>query len=61
MLLSAPILRRMFQVLMIFTGIANIAFILGWRFRRTGRCCPGHAALGTVLPNSWSMIYIPTT
>jgi hypothetical protein len=56
-LLSAPVPVQMFQVLMTATLLANVAFILGWRFRRTGPLFAGLLLWMLCYRNSWSMIY----
>jgi hypothetical protein len=56
-ILSAPVPVDLFQVIMACMLLTNVAFILGWRFDRTG---PIYAALllwVLCYRNSWSMIY----
>ena len=55
--LDRPIPVEGFQLLLIATLLANLAFVLGWRYRYTG---PVYAVLLLWLlcyRNSWSMIY----
>jgi hypothetical protein len=55
--LDQPIPAAGFQLLLIATLLANLAFVLGWRYRYTG---PVYAVLLLCLlcyRNSWSMIY----
>jgi hypothetical protein len=56
-LLRAPIPARLFVVLMVCTLLANLAFIVGWRFRRTGPLFAGLLLWLLCYRNSWSMIY----
>ncbi len=56
-LLSAPVPVRLFQVLMASMLIANVAFILGWRFQRTGPLFAALLLWVLCYRNSWSMIY----
>jgi hypothetical protein len=56
-LLSAPIPVRLFQVIMACMLIANLAFILGWRFQRTGPLFAGLFLWVLCYRNSWSMVY----
>ena len=47
----------MFDVILVFTALANAAFILGWRFNRTGPLFAGLLLGVLCYRNSWSMIY----
>ena len=56
-LLSAPVPVRLFQVIMAVMLLANVAFILGWRFQFTGPLFAGLLLWVLCYRNSWSMIY----
>jgi len=56
-LLSGPIPPRLFHVILVCTLIANVAFILGWRFGRTGPVFAGLLLWVLCYRNSWSMLY----
>ena len=56
-LLSAPVPVRLFQVIMACMVLANVAFIAGWRFQRTGPIFAGLLLWVLCYRNSWSMIY----
>jgi len=55
--LEGPISVQLFQVIFIMTVLANVAFILGWRFDRTGPLFAGLLIWLLCYRNSWSMIY----
>jgi hypothetical protein len=56
-LLSTPVPVRLFQVIMAGMLLANVAFILGWRFQFTGPLFAGLLLWVLCYRNSWSMIY----
>lgn len=56
-LLSAPVPVSLFRVIMACMLIANVAFIVGWRFGRTGPLFAGLLLWVLCYRNSWSMIY----
>jgi hypothetical protein len=56
-LLDAPIPVRLFQVIMACMLLANVAFLLGWRFQRTGPLFAALLLWVLCYRNSWSMIY----
>jgi hypothetical protein len=55
--MPAPLWPGVFDTLLVLTLLANVAFLLGWRFKQTG---PAFGLLLLVLMcyrNSWSMIF----
>ena len=56
-LLDAPIPQQLFTALLAATLIANVAFLLGWRFAFTGPLFAGLLLWVLTYRNSWSMIY----
>ena len=56
-LLDAPISQQLFTALLGATLLANVAFLLGWRFAFTGPLFAGLLLWILTYRNSWSMIY----
>jgi len=56
-LLAAPIPQDLFTALLAATVLANVAFLLGWRFALTGPLFAGLLLWVLTYRNSWSMIY----
>ena len=56
-LLDAPIPQQVFAALLGATLLANVAFLLGWRFALTGPLFAGLLLWVLTYRNSWSMIY----
>ena len=55
--LAAPIPQQAFEALLVATLLANVAFILGWRFAFSGPLFAGLLLWVLTYRNSWSMIY----
>jgi vitamin K-dependent gamma-carboxylase-like protein len=55
--LAAPIPGQVFRLLVILTLVANVAFLLGWRYRYSGPLFAGLLLGVLCYRNSWSMIY----
>jgi predicted DCC family thiol-disulfide oxidoreductase YuxK len=56
-LLPDPLPPSVFQVIVVLMLLANVAFLLGWRFRTTGPLFGGLLTFVLCYRNSWSMIY----
>lgn len=56
-LLDDPLPVPVFQCILQLTLLANVAFVLGWRFRVTGPLFGGLLLWVMCYRNSWSMIY----
>jgi hypothetical protein len=56
-LLSHPIAADHFQLVLVLTLAANVAFILGWRYRLSGPLFAGLFLWVLSYRNSWGMIY----
>ena len=55
--LSAPLPLLWVQAFIIFTLLANLAFVLGWKYRITGPAFSVSLLVLLCYRNSWSMIY----
>ena len=57
MLLDGPMAPRTFEMILIGSLMAGVAFVLGWQFRWTGPLFAGLLIFVVSYRNSWSMIY----
>jgi hypothetical protein len=57
LLLRRPISPEAFRAALVGTLVANVAFMLGWRFRWTGPTYAGALLLVLSYRNSWSMVH----
>lgn len=55
--LSTPMNTILFDGLLFLTLVANVAFLIGWRFRQTGPLFGGLLLALLCYRNSWSMIF----
>lgn len=55
--LEKPVPVRAFRAVLLATYLANVAFVLGWRHRRTGPLFAALLLWVMCYRNSWSMIY----